>query len=62
MHYPVTTEYGKNYKHMKQILKAISRIDMPKLIFWLMQTQVQKKFQLQLENIERKKLLKMLVC
>lgn len=34
MHYPVTTEYGKNYKHMKQILKAISRIDMPKLIFW----------------------------
>ena len=34
MHYPVTTEYGKNYKHMKQILKAISKIDMPKLIFW----------------------------
>ena len=34
MHYPVTTEYGKNYKHMCQILDAIRKINIPKLIFW----------------------------
>lgn len=34
MHYPVTTEYGKNYKHMCLILDAIKKINIPKLIFW----------------------------
>ena len=34
MQYPVTTEYGKNYKNMIEVLKAVSKIDCPKLIFW----------------------------
>ena len=34
MQYPVTTEYGENHKNMKELLKAVSRIDCPKLIFW----------------------------
>ncbi len=34
MHYPVTTEYGKNYRHMCQILNAIRKINVQKLIFW----------------------------
>tara|TARA_B100000965_G_scaffold406839_1_gene449453 strand:- start:21296 stop:22465 length:1170 start_codon:yes stop_codon:yes gene_type:complete len=34
MQYPVTTEYGKNYKNMREILKAVSKIHCPKLIFW----------------------------
>lgn len=34
MQYPVTTEYGQNYRNMKEILKAVSKIDCPKLIFW----------------------------
>ena len=34
MQYPVTTEYGKNYKHMNEILEAVSKINLPKIIFW----------------------------
>ena len=34
MQYPVTTEYGQNYKNMREILKAVSKINCPKLIFW----------------------------
>ncbi len=34
MHYPVTTEYGQNYKHMKQVIKAVNKINIPKLFFW----------------------------
>ena len=34
MQYPVTTEYGENYKNMNETLKAVSKIDVPKIIFW----------------------------
>ena len=30
MQYPVTTEYGENYKNMNETLKAVSKIDVPK--------------------------------
>ena len=34
MHYPVTTEFGQNYKNMCKILDAVRQINLPKLIFW----------------------------
>ena len=34
MQYPVTTEYGNNFKNMQEILKAVSKVNCPKLIFW----------------------------
>ena len=34
MHYPVTTEFGQNFKNMCKILDAIKKINLPKLIFW----------------------------
>ena len=34
MHYPVTTEFGQNFKNMCKILDAVKKINLPKLIFW----------------------------
>lgn len=34
MQYPVTTEYKNTEKQIKETLKAVSQIDLPKLFFW----------------------------
>ena len=47
-------------KHMKQILKAISRIDMPKLIFWLNADAGSEEISTAIREYREKKLLKML--
>ena len=58
MHYPVTTEYGKNYKHMCQILDAVSRINVPKLIFWPNSDAGSEEISVALREYREKKLIK----
>ena len=58
MHYPVTTEYGKNYKHMCQILDAVCRINVPKLIFWPNADAGSEEISTALREYREKKLIK----
>ena len=62
MHYPVTTEFGQNYSHMTETLKAISKINLPKLIFGPIQMQDQKKISTAIREFREKNSSKCLVC